>query len=78
LAVARDNDRLTPDFRGDEVAGLGNLAFVRHENPGALENALHFQFKDGRVGVHAGMDAVIAYQMIEIALAPGWRSGYGM
>ena len=45
------------DIDGEEVPGVGYLAFVADKNPGLAPDALHFQLEDFRVGVDAAMQA---------------------
>jgi hypothetical protein len=55
--VANHDDGLTPQFRGDVIARLRHLACVADEQPGAAENAFHFQFENGGIGVHVPVHA---------------------
>ena len=49
LLVAADDHRLQADMRGLEVARLGQLALMRDEDPGLLEDALHLAREDGGI-----------------------------
>ena len=57
ITMAHHDDRLAAEIGGDEVAGIGRLAFVADEQPGAAENARHFQVEQVRVGVNAPVHA---------------------
>lgn len=54
-AVPREDDRLAADLASDEVIGLFDLAFERHEHPGRLEDARHFELEHLRVGKRGPM-----------------------
>ncbi len=55
VAVARHDDRLAAEIRGDEVTRIGHLALVTDEQPGAAEDALHLQLEHIRIGIDAPM-----------------------
>ncbi len=48
VGVAHQHDGLAADEAAEIVAGILHLAFVADIDPGGAENALQFQFEDGR------------------------------
>ncbi len=56
VGVADDHGVLA-HVRGEEVAGRGDLALVRHEQPAAREDALQLQPVDRLVPVDPAVDA---------------------
>ena len=56
--VARDDDRLAADLRGEVVVRVGDLALVGQVDPVALEDVLHLQVEQGLVGEGAAVQAV--------------------
>jgi hypothetical protein len=55
--VAHHDHRLAAEFGGDVIARIGHLAHMADIEPGAAENALHFQLEEVGIGVHAPMHA---------------------
>ena len=61
--VAHHDHRLAAHMGGEIVAGLPDLALVPDIDPGGVEDALHLEVEDGRIGIefpaHAtGRDAL--------------------
>jgi len=57
VAVTGQHHRLAPELGGEIVAGIGNLARVADEQPGAPENPLHLQLEHVGVRIDAPVDA---------------------
>ena len=57
VAVPRHDHRLPPEFGGEIIARIGDLAGMADEQPGPPENPLHLQFEDIRIGIDAAVDA---------------------
>ncbi|MNN19474.1 hypothetical protein D3C81_1327180 [compost metagenome] len=64
VLVARDEDRLTPHGRGQEIVVVGELAFVGEVNPVAFEDVRHLQFEQPRIGEHLPLAAVGALLLV--------------
>ncbi|MNE38524.1 hypothetical protein D3C80_1324270 [compost metagenome] len=60
VLVARDEDRLTPHGEGQEIILFGDLAFMCQVDPIALEDMLHLQVEQTRVGEHLALTTVDA------------------
>src|SRR5579863_7442732 len=71
------DDRLAAEIGGDEIARIGHLAGVADEQPGAAEDALHFQVEQIRIGIDApvhaaGLDELS--DLVGVAVAHGLLS----
>lgn len=81
VLVARDEDRLAPHGQGEEVVLFGDLAFMGQVDPVALEDVLHLQVEQARVGEHlafAAIDAgftVVLKHGIEVVESQGHGQG---
>ena len=51
VGVAHHHHRLASDLGGEIVARIFDLALVPDIDPGGIEDPLHLQFEDGRIGV---------------------------
>ena len=51
VVMPRHDDGLAAEFGRDVVARVGDLAGVADVQPGAPEDALHFEFEDIRIGI---------------------------
>ncbi len=67
--VAGDDHRLAPGAQGDEVVGVGDLAFVAGVDPLLLEDQLHLQVEQFRLGEHVPGDAVHPFGGAEVQAA---------
>ena len=66
LGVAGGDNGEAGHAGGREVPGVAQLALMGDVEPGAAEDALHFQFEDGGVAVEAAVGAVLAGQMGDV------------
>ena len=64
ITVARDEDGLTAHIGCEVVVLVGDLALVREIDPVALEDVLHLEFKDFRVGKDVASDPVDALHRV--------------
>jgi hypothetical protein len=60
VAIAGNNDGLASHIGGEVGVIVGDLALVGEIDPVALENGLHLEFEDLRVGEDVSGDAVSA------------------
>ena len=56
VQIAAQNDRFFAHIAGDEIPGMGNLAFMTEIEPAAREHPLAFQLIDLAVGEDAPVD----------------------
>ncbi len=56
VQIAAQDDRLLAHVTGDEITGIGNLAFVAEVEPAARKQTLAFQLVDLSVGENAPVD----------------------
>ena len=76
FAVARHQNRLGPDPRGNEVVRCGHLGLVADEHPRATEDLAHLEVEDRGVRVDAAVDAIGAHQGAQrIGRRGGCRKG---
>jgi hypothetical protein len=47
IGGAGDNQRVTADLQGEEIAGVGDLAIVAGEDPLAMEEVLEVELVEG-------------------------------
>src|SRR5262245_37320388 len=57
--VAHDNDAVLADVIEEEIAGVGDLALVRHEIPGTGEDLLELGLINGPVGEDSAVDGAL-------------------
>jgi hypothetical protein len=57
LPVARDENRLSANVRGEEVVRILNLIFEANKYPSAFENLLHFMLEDALIPEDFSSDA---------------------
>ena len=75
--MTHHDDRLAAEIGGDEIARVRHLAGVTDEQPGAAEDAFHFQVEQVRIGVDApvhaaGLDELS--DLVGVAVAHGLLS----
>jgi len=58
VGVPCHDHRLASHSRREEGAGLGDLALVADQEPGAAEDAIHLEVEQGGIGVDRPVDAV--------------------
>ncbi len=66
IGMARDDHALAPHPRGDVVARVGNLAFVRDVKPGAAEDLRHLALENARIDIDRPMHLAVGNKPAEI------------
>ncbi|MOA02776.1 hypothetical protein D3C78_1222450 [compost metagenome] len=69
VAVAGDDHRLAAGAHGHEIVRVGQLAFMAGVDPVALEDQLHLQIEQFRLGEHVPGNAVDAFGGTEVHTA---------
>jgi hypothetical protein len=57
VAVAGHDYRLTGEFSGEVVSGVGHLARMTDKKPSSAEHPLHLELENLRIGINAAMHA---------------------
>ncbi len=71
VLAADHDDRLASDLRQIVIARVFDLAFMTDINPGALENALHFEIENFRIGIGLPVRPVGLHQSGKLFGGPG-------
>ena len=74
VGVAHHDYGLARDVDAIEIAGVGHEAVVTNIKPRALEDALHLELEDLRVGIDAAMNAILFDQAAYVV----GRIGHGL
>src|SRR6476619_2087428 len=66
ISVPRHDDWLAAKLRGDVVARTRHLARMAYIEPGSAKDALHFQFEEVGVRVHAPVNTARLYKLCDV------------